>query len=279
MTVKEWLMADIGAPRHPVPVIEKDGCEAGSISIDCIGKTYVRRGKETEAIRDITLDIKQGELVSFIGPSGCGKTTLLKTIAGLLEPTTGAIYVGGERCDGPGADRGFVFQDFALLPWRSVRKNIEVGLEIAKVPKAERRERADRYLKMVGLGKFADSKVSELSGGMKQRVGIARALVVQPDVILMDEPFGALDAQTRNIMQAELIQILRSTKQTIIFITHAVDEAVYLSDRIVVLTKRPTTVKDVIEVPWERPRDRNSKEFNELERKIVSYLVEENVLE
>ncbi|MDR3075597.1 MAG: ABC transporter ATP-binding protein [Candidatus Methanoplasma sp.] len=249
------------------------------ILIDGLGKTYRRDGKDTEAIEDISLEIRQGELVSFIGPSGCGKTTLLKLIAGLIPPTGGTVEIDGRSCTTPGADRGMVFQDFALLPWRSVRKNVELGLEIAGVPKAERRERAENYIKLVGLEKFADSKVYELSGGMKQRVAIARSLVVRPDVVLMDEPFGALDAQTRNIMQAQLIDILGSTDQTIIFITHSVDEAIYLSDRIVVLTKRPTTIREIIDIPWERPRDRSAPEFNVLKKRILDYLEKENVME
>lgn len=156
---------------------------------------------------------------------------------------------------------------------------METGLEIAHVPKSERKALVDEYLRMVGLENFADSKISELSGGMKQRVGIARALIVKPDVVLMDEPFGALDAQTRNILQSQLIRILKETGQTIVFITHSVDEAVYLSDRIVVLTKRPTTIKEIIEIPWERPRDRSSPEFNALKKRIVEYLEKENVME
>lgn len=286
MSLKDWLTEDTSKTKTTKTVAKEEGAPGeegpendGNIRIDNIGKTYVRNEKTTEAIHNITLDIRKGELVSFIGPSGCGKTTLLKMIAGLLEPTTGAVYIGDKQCTEPGADRGFVFQDFALLPWRSVRKNVEIGLEIAHVPKEERKARVDEYLKIVGLEKFADSKINELSGGMKQRVGIARALVVKPDVILMDEPFGALDAQTRNIMQAELIDILKNTNQTIIFITHSVDEAVYLSDRIVVLTKRPTTVNEIIDVPWERPRDRASPEFNDLKKRILAYLEHENVLE
>ena len=286
MSFKDWLTEDPSKTKKTKTVAKEDGAPGeegpendGNIRIDNIGKTYVRNEKTTEAIHNITLDIRKGELVSFIGPSGCGKTTLLKMIAGLLEPTTGAVYIGDKQCTEPGADRGFVFQDFALLPWRSVRKNVEIGLQIAHVPKEERKARVDEYLKIVGLEKFADSKINELSGGMKQRVGIARALVVKPDVILMDEPFGALDAQTRNIMQAELIGILKNTNQTIIFITHSVDEAVYLSDRIVVLTKRPTTVNEIIDVPWERPRDRASPEFNDLKKRILAYLEHENVLE
>ncbi|MBR1888553.1 MAG: ABC transporter ATP-binding protein, partial [Candidatus Methanomethylophilus sp.] len=247
------------------------------ISIRGIGKTYVRNGIETKAIENVSIDINKGELVSFIGPSGCGKTTLLNMIAGLLPPTAGAVYICNRECTEPGRDRGMVFQDFALLPWRTVKKNVELGLEIAGVPKAERSAQADEYLRIVGLEKFADAHINELSGGMKQRVGIARALIVKPDVILMDEPFGALDAQTRNLMQAQLIDILKTTKQTIIFITHSVDEAVYLSDKVVVLTKRPTTVNEVLEIPWPRPRDRSSPQFNEVKKEIITYLEHENV--
>ena len=213
------------------------------IHIRNLQKTYITDESQTVVLEDFSLDIRKGELISIVGPSGCGKTTILRLIAGLIPPSGGTIYIGDRECSGPGADRGFVFQDFALFPWRSVRKNVEFGLEIAGVPKEERRARADKYLKIVGLENFADSRIHELSGGMKQRVAIARALVTNPDVILMDEPFGALDAQTRNLMQAGLLKILDKTDQTIIFITHSVDEAVYLSDRIVVLTKRPAKIK------------------------------------
>lgn len=248
------------------------------IHIENLTKVYRRDESETVAIENFDLSIRKGELVSIVGPSGCGKTTILRMIAGLLEPTSGTITVAGHPCDKPGPDRGMVFQDFALMPWRSVLKNVELGMEIAGVPKEERARRAEEYIAIVGLEKFKDSRINELSGGMKQRVGIARALVNHPDVLLMDEPFGALDAQTRNLMQAELIKILDKTDQTIIFITHSVDEAVYLSDRIVVLTKRPATVKEVIEIPWPRPRDRASPDFTALRKHILDELEKENVL-
>ena len=248
------------------------------IHIRDLTKIYKRDEKETVAIENFNLDVRKGELISIVGPSGCGKTTILRMIAGLLEPTTGSIEIAGRPCTKPGPDRGMVFQDFALLPWRSVIKNVELGLEIEGIPKQERHERAKKYLEIVGLEKFKDSRINELSGGMKQRVGIARALVGHPDVLLMDEPFGALDAQTRNLMQAGLINILEKTDQTIIFVTHSVDEAVYLSDRIIVLTKRPAKIKEIVEVPWPRPRDRASPEFTALRKKILDELEKENVM-
>lgn len=282
------------------------------IEIKDLNKTYRRDEKETVAIKDISISINKGELVSIVGPSGCGKTTILRMIAGLLEPTSGSIEIKGSHpgsgegievgsesntaaikfknesqstgggmssIHGPGPDRAMVFQDFALFPWRSVRKNVEFGMEIAGVPKEERRERAERYIKMVGLENFIDSRVYELSGGMKQRVGIARAFVNHPEVTLMDEPFGALDAQTRNIMQTQLTHILEKTSQTIIFVTHSVDEAIYLSDRIVILTKRPATIKEIVNIEWPRPRDRASPEFTALRKRILEELEKENVME
>ena len=249
------------------------------IVIDKLSKVYKTDESETVAIEDFSLDIKKGELISIIGPSGCGKTTILRMIAGLLQPTSGSITIEGRPCTGPGPDRGMVFQDFALLPWRSVIRNVEFGLEIAGIPKEERHEKAKGFLAMVGLEKFENAKINELSGGMKQRVGIARAMVNHPDVLLMDEPFGALDAQTRNIMQEMLIKILDQTDQTIIFVTHSVDEAVFLSDRIVVLTKRPAKIKEVIEITWPRPRDRASPEFTALRKRILQELENENVME
>lgn len=249
------------------------------ICISHLKKTFIRDETETVVLEDFSLDIRKGELISIVGPSGCGKTTILRLIAGLIEPTEGAVFINGQKCEGPGSDRGMVFQEFALFPWKSVRGNIEFGLEVKGMSKEERHERSDKYLKIVGLEKFADARIHELSGGMKQRVGIARALITNPAVILMDEPFGALDAQTRNIMQAGLLKILDKTDQTIIFITHSVDEAVFISDRIVILTKRPARIKEIIEIPWPRPRDRSDPEFVALRKKILKDLEQENVLE
>lgn len=252
---------------------------SGDISIKGLSKVFRTDDSETVAIEDFSLEIKKGELIAIVGPSGCGKTTLLRCIAGLETPTGGTISSGDKEFHEPGPDRGMVFQDFALFPWRTVRKNVEFGLEVAGVPKEERKERAERYIKLVGLEKFMDARVHELSGGMKQRVGIARAFVNKPDIILMDEPFGALDAQTRNIMQAELIKLLDKTDQTIVFITHSVDEAIFLADRIVILTKRPACIKEIIEIPWERPRDRASPDFTALRKKILTELEKENVMD
>lgn len=249
------------------------------MKIEGLRVVYRTDDSETVAVDDFTLDVKKGELISIIGPSGCGKTTILRSIAGLLQPTSGKITIGDNECTTAGSDRGMVFQDFALFPWRSVRKNVEFGMEVAGVPKEEREERAMKYIRAVGLEKFADSRIYELSGGMKQRVGIIRALVMHPAVILMDEPFGALDAQTRNIMQDQLTKIIMHSERTIIFITHSVDEALYLSDRVVMLSKRPATVKEIIEIPWERPRDRASPEFTALRKRILTELEKENVME
>jgi NitT/TauT family transport system ATP-binding protein len=252
---------------------------SGYIELNNVRKVFRKDNNETVAIEDFSMIIKKEELVSILGPSGCGKTTILRMIAGLVEPTSGEVLVDGVKVTEPGSDRGMVFQDFALFPWRSVRKNVEFGLEIGKIPREERNKRVDRYLELVGLTDFADSRIHELSGGMKQRVGLARAMVNNPKVILMDEPFGALDAQTRNLMQAGLVRILEKTDQTIVFVTHSVDEAVFLSDRIIIMTKRPGRIKEIIDIPWPRPRDRASPEFTALRKRILTELEKENVLQ
>ncbi len=249
------------------------------MSIQNLRVVYVTDDKETVAVDDFTLDVKKGELVSIVGPSGCGKTTILRCIAGLLQPTSGKVMIGDRECTSPGSDRGMVFQDFALFPWRTVKQNVKFGMEIAKVPKEEAEERAMRYIKAVGLERFADSRIHELSGGMKQRVGIARTMVMHPAVILMDEPFGALDAQTRNIMQEQLTKIITHSERTIVFVTHSVDEALYLSDRVVILTKRPSTIYKIVDVPWDRPRDRANPEFTAMRKQILEYLEMQNVME
>ena len=249
------------------------------MNIDNLHVVYKTEDKETVAVDNFSLTVNKGELISIVGPSGCGKTTILRCIAGLLQPTSGKVTLGDKECTTSGSDRGMVFQDFALFPWRSVLGNVEFGMEVAGVPKEERRERALKYIKAVGLEKFADSRIHELSGGMKQRVGIARAMVMHPAVILMDEPFGALDAQTRNIMQEMLVKIVEHSARTILFVTHSVDEALFLSDRVVILSKRPSSIYKIIDVPGSRPRDRTSPEFTELRKTILGYLEEQNVME
>jgi NitT/TauT family transport system ATP-binding protein len=207
-----------------------------------------------------------------LGPSGCGKTTLLRIIAGLEPKSSGSMVLKGKEIEGPGPDRGMVFQEFALFPWRSVRRNVEFGLEIKKMPPEMRKETSQKYIDLVGLKGFEDSHPNQLSGGMKQRVGIARALANEPSILLMDEPFGALDAQTRNQMQKELLRIWSETRKTIVFITHSVDEAVFLADRVVVLTSRPGRIKTVHKIDLPRPRNRASQEFIKLRRDILDEL-------
>jgi len=239
------------------------------ITIENLSKVFERDGGKTEAIRNLSLNVIQGQLLCIVGPTGCGKTTLLRIVAGLEKPTSGTVLLDGQEIFSPGADRGMVFQEFALFPWRTVTGNIEFGLEIKGAPVQERTGIVKRYVDLVGLKGFENAYPRELSGGMKQRVAIARALANDPRVLLMDEPFGSLDAQTRNIMQRELLRIWSETKKTIVFVTHSVDEAVYLADRIAILTARPGTLKKMIDVPLPRPRDRVGEEFFEIRRSIL----------
>jgi len=247
------------------------------LSINNLRKTFPKEDGEMVAIEDFSLKVKEGEFVCILGPSGCGKTTLLRMIAGLEKPTSGELLLNNVPITKPGSDRGMVFQEFALFPWRTVRKNIEFGLEVKGVPPEERKRISQRFIDLVGLNGFEDYHPPQLSGGMKQRVGIARALANEPMILLMDEPFGALDAQTRNLMQKELLRIWKETEKTVIFITHSVDEAVYLADRIVVLTTRPSHIKEIFEIQSERPRDRASLEFANMRKRILSELEQEAV--
>ena len=243
------------------------------LSIKNLNKTYhTEEGDEVVALSDINLDVADKELVCFIGPSGCGKTTLLRITAGLEKPDSGTLTVNNEPIKGPGPDRGMVFQEYSLFPWRTVLKNITFSLELKKIPKNEREKIARDFLEIVGLSKFADSYPHELSGGMKQRVAIARALVNDPDVLLMDEPFGAVDAQTRNRLQHELLNIWEKKKKTVLFITHSVDEAVFLADKVVVFTARPGRIKEVINIDLPRPRERTSFEANAVREHLLASL-------
>jgi len=208
------------------------------------------------ALRDIDLDINDGEFVAIVGPSGCGKTTFINMVAGFIKPLQGTIKVRGQEVRGPGRDRSMVFQDYALMPWRTVEKNVWFGVELRdqKVDKKQLAERVAHNLEMVGLKGFEKSYPHELSGGMRQRVGIARALVSEPDILLMDEPFGAIDAMTREAMQGELERIIASTGQTVVFITHSIDEAIQLADRVVVISHRPGTIREIVDVDLPRSR-------------------------
>lgn len=242
------------------------------LEIRGVSKQFVADGKEMLALQDIDLDIEENEFVCFIGPSGCGKTTLLRIIAGLEEATSGSVYLDGIPISGPGPERGMVFQEYSLFPWRTVIDNVVFGLELKGVPQAGRLAQGRQYLKMVELERFEDRYPHELSGGMKQRVAIARALVNHPKALLMDEPFGALDAQTRNIMQSELLRIWHEEKETVVFVTHSVDEAIYLADRIVIMSARPGRIKDIIPIDLTRPRNRTSPDVNIIRDRILSDL-------
>jgi len=245
------------------------------LTVENLNKKYVSHGSVTSALLDINLRIEEGEFVCLLGPSGCGKSTLLKIIAGLIPATSGRITINGRPVSGPGPERAVVFQDYALFPWMTVRDNVEFGLEARRLPVAERREVSSRLLKVVGLSDFAERFPHQLSGGMKQRVSIARALAVDPSLLLMDEPFGALDAQTRHLLQDELLRIWREYRKTVVFVTHSIEEAIYLSDRIVVMTARPGRVKQIVVVSEARPRDMASADMNQRQREVRAVLNEE----
>ena len=226
------------------------------IEISGVSKTFPARGKDAPvlALKDVDLRIEDGEFLTILGPSGCGKTTLLRMIAGLAEWDKGEITVNGTPVRGPGPERAMVFQAFALMPWATVRDNTAFGLELRGVPKAQRRERADELLTLVGLKGFENRLPGQLSGGMQQRVGLARALAVDPEILLMDEPFGALDEQTRRLLQEELLLIWEKTRKTVIFITHSMEEAVLLGDRVALMSPRPGRILNITHVPLPRPR-------------------------
>lgn len=230
------------------------------VLVEKAGMSFPKRGETTVVLKDIDLTVRKGEFVSLIGHSGCGKSTLLNLIAGLLEPTTGTLICAGREIDGPGPDRGMVFQNHSLLPWLTCSGNVYLAVEKVfggREKKLQLKERTAAALELVGLSHAADKLPKEISGGMKQRVGIARALAMEPDVLLMDEPFGALDALTRAHLQDELLRIVARTGSTVVMVTHDIDEAVLLSDRIVMMTNGPAaTIGEVLEVKLPRPRDR-----------------------
>jgi NitT/TauT family transport system ATP-binding protein len=260
---------------------------SSALQIQNVGKTFTvatgpnRRGpaRTFVALEQINLDVASGEFVVIVGPSGCGKSSLLDLLGGLTEPSTGRILIDGHPIVGPALDRGLVFQQYALFPWRTAIKNVEFGLEAQGVGRRERAERAAYFLAMVGLAGFGDRYPHELSGGMKQRVAIARSLAYDPGVLLMDEPFAALDAQTRETLQGELLRIWEASGKTIIFITHALDEAIYLGQRVAVMTSRPGRIKQVVDIPFlDRAHEedlRATPEFARLRHEIWTLLRDE----
>ena len=247
---------------------------------DHLSITYIDRyGRATEAVRDVSFAIADkpgcGEVVVFLGPSGCGKSTILTSVAGLLPPTSGTVELDGQPIDRVGSDRGMVFQAYTSFGWLTVRQNVEYGLRLRGISKHERRERSDKYLKAIGLFDFADHYPKQLSGGMKQRVAIARTLINQPRVVLMDEPFGALDPQTRWGMQGMLLEVSRAEDPTILFVTHDISEAVYLADTVYVLSARPARILHRVDVPFYGPRDislQSSNEFRAVEKQLLDLL-------
>ena len=242
---------------QPLPVRERfERLKARDVilTVRNLGKVFTARNKETVALRDVSFTTHRREFLCVVGPSGCGKSTLIRILAGLDEQTSGEVLLEGKPVAGPGRDRGMVFQGYTLFPWLTVKKNVMFGLEVNKDGKTDAEAQARQWLDLVGLEKFADAYPYQLSGGMKQRVAIVRALANQPRILLMDEPFGALDAQTRARMQAHLLEIWRKIDITIVFITHDLDEAIFLADRILVLKPHPGEVQELIEVPVPRPR-------------------------
>lgn len=245
------------------------------LEIKNVSKTYTQNNQQVEAIRNLNLSIKEREFIALVGPSGCGKTTLLKITAGLIPATNGELVLDGKKILNPGKDRGLVFQQFTLFPWLTVRENISFGLDLQKLDSKKKTEIVNHYLGVTGLKDFAEFYPKNLSGGMQQRVAIARTLANNPKILLMDEPFGSLDSQTRSQMQEFLTKLWEAEKHTILFITHDVQEAAFLADTVYVLSKRPMEIKNMFSVPFARPRVhslKHTKEFFEFENKIAQEL-------
>ncbi|WP_315837190.1 ABC transporter ATP-binding protein [Bradyrhizobium prioriisuperbiae] len=261
------------APSKTVP-------SKGHINVRNFSLSYETIDGSVEAVSDASIHINPGEFVSIIGPSGCGKSTLLNAVAGFLKPTKGTVTVDDELVEGPGADRGMVFQQYSLFPWKTVRENVEFGLKMKKMDRFNRERAARTLLGLAGLSAFENHYPERLSGGMKQRVGIVRALATGPKVLLLDEPFGALDAQTRVIMQQILTNMWQRLKISVLFVTHDIDEAIFLSDRVYCMTARPGAIKAEIAIPLERPRQQSmmmSSEFLALRRGLMSLIREESL--
>jgi NitT/TauT family transport system ATP-binding protein/sulfonate transport system ATP-binding protein len=252
--------------------VSRGGSEASSLSVREVRKVFqTTNGASLRALEGVSLDVQPGELVSLIGPSGCGKSTLLRLIAGLDEPTSGELRIGNEPIAGPSAERGLMFQDPNLFPWLSVRRNIQAGL-VARGVLRERRHEVEEFMRLMGLEAFAHAYPHQLSGGMAQRAALARALVNHPKVLLLDEPLGALDQFTRMRMQDEVLRVWEARGTTMVLVTHDIDEAIYMSDRIAIMTPRPGRIERIIDVPLERPRQRNSPKFLELRATILELL-------
>jgi NitT/TauT family transport system ATP-binding protein len=243
---------------------------ATKLRVDNLYMVFTRDGKSTPVLQNINLEVSEGEFVCMVGPSGCGKSTLLNTMGGFLSPTSGSVSLDGEVVRGPDPRRIFVFQERGVFPWLTVEGNIGFGL--FKLPVPERRQRVAHYIKMVGLQGFEEAYPSELSGGMKQRLEVARALAVNPDTLYLDEPFGALDSITRHIMRGELLRIWEAERKTIVFVTHDIDEAVQLADRVVVMSARPAVIQQVVNIDIPHPRDISSPRYLELRDGILQQL-------
>ncbi|MEM4282814.1 MAG: ABC transporter ATP-binding protein [Candidatus Woesearchaeota archaeon] len=251
---------------------EKQELTSSYILLKDISMTFKSRGDKIDALKNVNLEVFKDEFVSIVGPSGCGKTTLLKIVAGLIKPTSGQIFMAGKETTGPVYNIGMVFQSPVLLRWRTVLRNILLPIEVKKLDTNQYLDRAKQLIQLTGLSGFENKYPHELSGGMQQRVSICRALITDPDLLLMDEPFGALDALTREQLNIELVRIWQSQKKTVLFVTHSVSEAIYLSDKIVVMSARPGTIIECIEVDLPRPRKRTDPRFIELTGKILRLL-------
>jgi len=250
------------------------------ISFEHVSVQFDTPGGQLRVVDDVSYRVRDGEFVSIIGPSGCGKTTMMNLVAGFVTPTSGTVSVDGRAVTAPGPDRGVIFQDYGVFPWLTVRQNIAFGLTLraSRVPKDQHRDIIERYIRLMGLADFADAWPKTLSGGMRQRLAIARAYAVRPQFLLMDEPFGALDAQTRSAMQDLLIEVLHTEGKTVMLITHSVEEAAYLSDRIVVMTARPARIREIVAVPFGHPREESlheQAEFGELRSHVRALVMEE----
>ena len=255
--------------------MSNDSIKLKAIVCENVSKSFASGEKFVSAVENISLKVEDGEFVCIIGPSGCGKSTLLNMVAGFDTPTSGEISLNGKIVTGPGPERGMVFQDYGLFPWLNVRDNIEFGLKESGMKKSARQDRGQLWIEMIGLKDFSKSFPSTLSGGMRQRVGMARALAMDPAVLLLDEPFSALDYLTRLLWQREMENIWLKTKKTILFVTHSVEEAVMLGDRIVTMTSRPSKIKEIFAVNLARPRDPTNMEFNDLKRRVLESVISE----